>query len=236
MLQVLQSRQHIDNARQQMITRNISVVESLVGKIARKLYLSRHLPVGDVIKSWDVLASIEAIEQRHTKDSRILDIGAYCSEVPVSLSLLNYKQVHAIDLNPEIKHMPHNDTVAYAVGNFMQTQYPDAHFDVLTAISVIEHGYQPEQLFAEVSRLLKPGGDFIASFDYWPEKINTGNTKFFGMSWLIFSRQDVQHMLEIASHYGLEPTGTLSFDANERPIHCLGFDYTFAWLNLRKKS
>jgi SAM-dependent methyltransferase len=236
MLQVLQSQQHIDYARQQMVTKNISVVESFAGKIARKLHLSNHLPVGDVIKSWDVLTSVMAIEQRHNKDSRILDIGAYCSEVPVALSLMGYKKVHAIDLNPDIKQMPCNDSVAYAVGNFMQTPYPDAHFDVLTAISVIEHGYLPEQLFAEISRLLKPGGEFMASFDYWPEKINTGNTTFFGMSWLIFSKQDVDEMLRIAAHHGLEPVGSLDFEANQHPIECLGFDYTFAWLNLRKKS
>ena len=99
---------------------------------------------------------------------------------------------------------------------------------------MIEHGFDPPSLLAETSRLLKPGGFFIASFDYWPDKIDTTGTTFFGMDWLIFSRQDVEQFIELASGFGLRPTGELQFLGKEKAISCAGKDYTFATLVMRK--
>ena len=130
--------------------------------------------------------------------------------------------------------MPHADRVRYHVSDFMSTPFDAGSFAAVTAISVIEHGYAPERLFAELGRLLRPGGYFIASFDYWPEKIDTGDTRFFDLSWLIFSEQDVQQLISEAARHGLQAAGELNPAANERPIHCQGFDYTFGWLVLRK--
>lgn len=39
--------------------------------------------------------------------------------------------------------------------------FPDGHFDVVTCSWVLEHLRQPERVFAEVSRVLKPGGRFL---------------------------------------------------------------------------
>jgi SAM-dependent methyltransferase len=50
--------------------------------------------------------------------------------------------------------------------------YPDAHFDVVFSNQVLEHVTDPEQVIADMHRLLKPGGLFIAAFpvvDTWYE-------------------------------------------------------------------
>ena len=78
-----------------------------------------------------------------------------------------------------------------------------------------------------MSRLLQVGGYFIASFDYWPDKIDTSGTKFFGMEWLIFSRNDVADFIKQAAYYGLKPFGELNFESQEAPIECGGKKYTF---------
>lgn len=39
--------------------------------------------------------------------------------------------------------------------------FPDAHFDVVTCSWVLEHLREPKRVFAEVSRVLKPGGHFL---------------------------------------------------------------------------
>lgn len=236
MLKILKYKNQIEFARRIMKTKGISCVESISRRILRKMHISHHLPVGDLIKSWDVLETINLIEEKKPRSSFILDIGAYCSELPVSLGRLGYSNVYAIDLNPNIKKMPLAGRIKYEIGNFMSTPFASEMFDVVTSISVIEHGYDPEKLFREVSRILKPGGEFIASFDYWPDKIDTGNTKFFGMSWLIFSKTDVADMLNAAARFGLEPAGEIDPTAADRTIHCLGYDYTFAWIVLRKKA
>jgi SAM-dependent methyltransferase len=235
MLEVLQNKEQIKSARKEMKLRGRSVVETTLSKLVRRLGLSRGLPVGDFVKSWDVGLTLDFIATKLPLDAPVLDLGGYCSEVPVALVRMGHTGVHAVDLNPDLLNMPNADQVKYCVSDFMSTPFPSDSFDAVTAISVIEHGYDPERLFSEVGRLLRPGGYFLASFDYWPEKIETAGTRFFDMSWLIFSRQDVENMLTVAKRYGLSPFGDLKYQSDERAISCSGFDYTFGWLVLRKE-
>jgi len=116
----------------------------------------------------------------------------------------------------------------------MRTLFGDKSFDAVTAISVIEHGYDPQRLIPEIARLLRPGGYFLASFDYWPEKIDTTGTRIFGMEWTIFSREEVLGFLSKAREYGLTPVGDLALDAGDKVIRWGGKEYTFGWLALRK--
>lgn len=236
MLAVLQTNDQIVEARLAMKNKGRSVVEGRLAKLMRRIGLARGLPVGDMVKSWDVALTLDFIDTHIPKEARILDLGAFCSEVPVSLAKMGFTGVHGVDLNPSVTTMPHADRVQYSVSDFMNTPFPQANFDAVTAISVIEHGYEPDRLFAELGRVLRPGGYFIASFDYWPEKIDTGNTRFFDMTWLIFSEQDVRAMLDVAKRHGLSLAGELHPESSERAINCMGFDYTFAWLVLRKDS
>lgn len=234
MLEVLQSTQQFHDAREALKRGKRSVLGPAALRWLRTRHLAPGLPVGEFNKSWDVERTLQLIERRLPKSASVLDLGAYCSEVPVALALMGYTQVTGIDLNPKVYGMPFAGKVRYTVGDFTRTPFADASFDAITAISVIEHGYQPERLFAEISRLLRHGGMFIASFDYWPEKIDTGNVTFFDLSWLIFSEGDFHAMLEIAGRYGLKPLGELKPNAAERTVHCGGFDYTFAWAALQK--
>jgi len=236
MLAVLQNNDQIVEARLAMQQHGRSALEGRLVKLMRRIGLVRGLPVGDMVKSWDVARTLDFIDTHLPKDARILDMGAFCSEVPVSLANMGFTGVYGVDLNPNVKAMPHPERVQYSVCDFMRTPFPEGSFDAVTAISVIEHGYEPERLFAEVGRLLRPSGHFIASFDYWPDKIETGNTRFFDMTWLIFSEQDVKAMLEVAKIHGLGPAGDLYTQSAERAIHCMGYDYTFGWLVLRKDT
>ena len=106
----------------------------------------------------------------------------------------------------------------------------------ITSVSVIEHGFDEQSLLKEMSRLLVPGGYFIASFDYWPEKIDTSEIKYFGMDWKIFSKEEVTNFITEAANYGLFPVGEMMPDSKKKPIECGGKRYTFAWLVLTKSG
>ena len=234
MFEVLHSKNQIAVSRDEMNSKGRSALGSSILNLMRRLGISKQLPVGDVVKSWDVAKTLEFISTHLPYESKILDLGAYCSEVPVSLALMGYENVSGVDLNPDVKKMPYADKVTYTVSDFMKMPYSSDSFDAVTAISVIEHGYEPDRLFAELGRIVRPGGYFIASFDYWPKKIDIKNTRFFDLTWLIFSKEDVDLLLDVAKIHGFSPVGNLHSEAGDTTINCMGFDYTFGWLVLRK--
>jgi SAM-dependent methyltransferase len=137
-------------------------------------------------------------------------------------------------MNPDLSKMPYSDQIRYEISDFMKTPFQDASFRAITAISVIEHGFCSDALLKELSRLLMPGGFFIASFDYWPEKIDTSTIKLFGMDWRIFSERDLNDFVQEASEYGFSPVGKINHTAGDKVIHWGGQQYTFGWLVLEK--
>jgi SAM-dependent methyltransferase len=238
-LEVLQDKLQIGKARQELIDKGASFItppDSRLRALMRSLGLVRGTVVGDMLKSWDVLATINFLERNLGKNEPILDIGCYASEVIVALRQLGFSNLTGADLDPKLTQMPHQESIRYERCNFMHTPFADASFQAITSISVIEHDFDGQSLLQEMSRLLRPGGYFIASFDYWPEKIDTGGTRFFGMDWKIFSKEEISRFVTEAAGYGLFPVGELKYSGKEKPIDCAGKQYTFGWLVLKKAA
>lgn len=236
LFEVLRSSREIDAAREELERRRLSCLDPGWKAWPRRLGLLREVAVGDRIKSWDVLKTAQFIEGHVAKDGPVLDIGAYSSEILCILHRLGYSALSGIDLNPKLQRMPYGRSIRYDQGNFLHTRYADGSFDAITAVSVIEHGFDADALLQEAGRLLRPGGYFIASFDYWPEKLSTDGIVMFGMSWQIFSADEVRAFADQAGACGFERSAPLEGTAGEQPISCEGRDYTFGWLVLRKRE
>lgn len=79
------------------------------------------------------------------------------------------ERLHACDINEQDiafarqlnAHLPH---IEYRVENALQLSYPDASFDLLISVEVIEHVGQPERMMQEVGRVLRPGGLALITF------------------------------------------------------------------------
>lgn len=235
-MKVLKEKSQISAARRELASKGASIADPRARAFLRRLGWIRGLSVGEIGKSWDVLETISFLEQNLSKDKPVLDIGAYASEVIVALHKLGYLNLTGADLDPKLKHMPFSDTIHYEVCDFMATPFADRSFNAITSISVIEHGFDGERLLNEVSRLLRPGGYFISSFDYWQSKIDTSGIDFFGMSWNIFSEGEIVDFIELANVYGFTPVGALDFQGKDALVHCGGKDYTFGWLALQKAA
>ncbi len=239
MLRVLSDRGEPIRARALLRARGLSFVEPnavvFARRVARKLGLSRSVSLGDVRKSWDVLTTLDFLTSRCLAGAAVLDFGAFASEIVPALDRLGFR-VCGVDLNPQLSAMPRGRGIRYEVADFKHTPFGADAFDAITAISVIEHGYEPEPLLAEIARLLRPGGCFIASFDYWPTKLDVGSARPFDMSWTVFSHEDVQDLVDRAARHGLEPAGPLTFEAQAPTIRYAGLDYTFAWLALVRRA
>ncbi len=232
----LRSAEENRGARAELERRGLSLVRrDLPGRLGRMLGVER-LSIGDLRKSWDVLTTVAFIEARLPKDAPIIDFGAYRSEITGVLSRLGYQRIHGVDRNPAVLRGPDADRVRYTVGDFLATGLAPGTFAAVTAISAIEHGHSLERLLAEVGRLLRPGGYFLASTDYWPEKIDTSGIRLFGLEWTIFSAEEVRTFFESASRHGLVPAGSVDYSVGDSVIHYAGKRYTFAWLALRKEE
>lgn len=237
-VKVLQQKSEIKDARRELRRRGVSYLTGnrLISLIYNRLGLKRIIPVGHIFKSWDVLATVDFIQGHLPVTAPILDIGAFASEIICVLHRLKYTALTGIDLDPNIVRMPYARKIRYEVGDFMHSHFADETFAAITAISVIEHGFQSSALLKEITRLLRPGGYFIASFDYWPNKIDTRGSNMYGMDWCIFSREEVLALLDEAKGYGLSSCGPVELEATEAMIELAGKSYTFAWLVLQKHT
>jgi SAM-dependent methyltransferase len=233
-MHVLKDRSQIRRARSELKRLGLSQVPTLLDRLTMRLSGKDRLEVGDDIKSWDVLRTVDFIKRAVASSEPILDIGCYASEMLPALYDAGYRNLSGVDLNPRIDRMPHADAIRYQVGDFMRTPFADGSFKAITAISVIEHGFDRDRLLTEMARLLAGGGHFIASFDYWPEKIDTTGVKFFDLDWMIFSRREVDEFVAAAARHGLRSTGAIDGDASDRVVKTGGKAYTFAWLVLEK--
>ena len=221
-------------ARAEMRRRGLDLTTPWFAKVLHKTRIVNGIDVGDVRKSWDVLRTLEFIEERLNKAAPVLDLGAYASEVLCGLYKIGFSDLTGIDLNPRLAQMPYNQSIRYVTGDFVHTPFPAEKFAAITAISVLEHGFRGADVFREVSRILQTGGYFVASVDYWPEKIDTQGVVFFGVDWTIFSKSELVDLIAEARRHDLVPVGELHFEAPEATVRCLERDYTFAWFALQK--
>jgi SAM-dependent methyltransferase len=93
---------------------------------------------------------------------QVLDLG--CRDGALTQAYLNGNEVVGVDADQE--------ALAEAAGLGIETRWadldqpldlPDVSFDVVVAGELLEHLRDPEQLVAEVGRVLRPGGTFVAS-------------------------------------------------------------------------
>ncbi len=235
-LTVLQSEDENRRARRELERRGLSMVRTdWLGRLGRLLRVDA-LSIGDLRKSWDVLMTAEFIERRVAKDAAVVDFGAFHSEITGVLCRMGYTNLHGVDLNPGLTRGPYPDRITYTVADFLATNFPAGAFSAITSISAIEHGHSIDQLLTEVSRLLKPGGFFVGSTDYWPEKIDTTGIESFGMDWTVFSAAEFASLFEAARRRGLVPAGATDYQAREPVIAFAGKRYTFAWFALQKQA
>lgn len=196
-----------------------------------------HRPTVDPnpIKSWDVLRVLQAVTETTTTASPILDLGSVACPVLPCLHGLGYRDLQGVDLDPLIRKMPFAEEIDYRAVDMTATPWPDSSFDAVTAVSVIEHGFDQGALLDEIARLLRPGGALIFSTDYWPQKISTEGKKLFGLDWRIFSAEEIEEFIDAARERKLYPVGDPSsalrpaFAKGKGPIPCKGMHYTFLY-------
>jgi hypothetical protein len=205
----------------------------------RRLRLPLH---HDRPKNWDALGALATV-LRHTDTGAerpggiaVLDAGsARYSPVLPWLRLAGVRDLVGTNLEfgPDVRR----DGVLFRHGDITASDFPDARFDAVTCMSVIEHGVPVEPFLAESARILKPGGVLVLSTDYDSDPPDTSQVMMYGQPVHIFSPAEITELVATAAGHDLELLGELALEHGERPVHWerTGLDYTFIRLSFRRR-
>lgn len=111
----------------------------------------------------DALAAEVAQTDTALAGRLVLDLGCGMGGLSTALALEG-ADVRSVDFNRHYCHITRLRGMRYgldlspvnAAGEALP--FPDAHFDIVMCVDVLEHVRDPEALVAEISRCLKPGG------------------------------------------------------------------------------
>jgi SAM-dependent methyltransferase len=188
-------------------------------------------------KDWDLALFQDRLERRTRPGSRILDAGCASSPLLANLARRGWRDLWGVDFRLGSLEGLRHPAVRYLHGNLLRSPFPDASFDAVACLSVIEHGCDLPTFFAEMARLLRPGGTLLVSTDYWPRRETTAfvpRQHTFGLPWRIFSAKDIGRMRDVASAAGLGPSGDWDLSADERVVTWNGCRYTFLALEFAR--
>jgi len=113
-------------------------------------------------KNWDNRLFREMLLKRIDGDKMVLDYGCGRGHVEHMNFRGIAKWVAGIDPEPAVFDNPFLDDAKILELPQGNIPYPDATFDVVFADNVMEHVGDPIVTFREISRVLRPGGVFLA--------------------------------------------------------------------------
>ncbi|RWC06675.1 MAG: class I SAM-dependent methyltransferase [Mesorhizobium sp.] len=110
-------------------------------------------------KNWDDGLFRDRVLSHLSRDSIVLDLGAGAGIVAHMDFRGHAARICGIDLDSRVTENPYLDEGVVTDGSLIP--YPDETFDVVFSDNVLEHLADPNAVFAEVFRVLKPGGRYM---------------------------------------------------------------------------
>jgi SAM-dependent methyltransferase len=243
--------------------RNNSVLKNIseVQQASEQLKSLGLFPHHDWIKSWDTYKMVDIIMRTCKKNSFLLDIGCNGSPLLPMFARLGFRNLYGCDLYLKrnisqlsriyhhfykkeyrpIIEMNHSNDYNLSIQDLKRTSFRYESFDCITSLSVIEHGINIRSYLKEASNILKKNGLLLTSTDYWPQKISLNSTTKDNHTDSfdnIFSREEIENMVEIARDYKLVLTEPIDFSYKERIAYWKAYKlhYTFIFFALRKSE
>jgi hypothetical protein len=191
-----------------------------------KLNLQLNVPE----KNWDSLIALNIILQNTDVNAVILDAGGQIiSLILFWLYQLGYCNLKCLNLIFE-KEMKRGK-IEFIPGDLTNTDFPDNFFDIITCISVVEHGVNEEKYFKEMHRILKKGGLLITSTDYWESKLDKINNFAYNNPVFVYDKESIQNLLKKAYNKGFKLFGPeIDLSCQDKVVHWKRFSLKFTFL------
>ncbi|HEY5920442.1 MAG TPA: bifunctional 2-polyprenyl-6-hydroxyphenol methylase/3-demethylubiquinol 3-O-methyltransferase UbiG [Kofleriaceae bacterium] len=129
---------------------------------------------------------------------RVLDLGCGAGLLGNHLAALGH-HVTGVDTTAEnlgvARAHDATQTATYELGDACALRYPDASFDVVCAMDLLEHVTQPDQLIAEAARVLRPGGLFF--FHTFNRTTAAHVIVIKGVEWFVANAPKDLHVIEL---------------------------------------
>ena len=132
--------------------RSFETVSAIVSWLDQRWY-------SGVSAQWDDRLLRERVLSHLSPDAIVLDLGAGSGRVAAMNFKAAGRSMFGIDVDLAISANCQID--GGCVGDASRLPFRDAAFDLVFADNVLEHLDKPELVFAEVARVLKPGGRFL---------------------------------------------------------------------------
>jgi SAM-dependent methyltransferase len=207
----------------------------------RRMALPQH---GLPEKNWD-LERLHRVVDDLPREAHIVDLGCGGLHGLRFLSALGFRNLTGIDLTVtpyeravQMRRLLRSGAMPFRLyrRSLTATGLPDASADAALALSVIEHGVDPDEFFSEAARILRPGAPLFVSTDYWPEPVTAG-PDLFGLQWTILDRAAVDALVAAAARHRMHLLRDEAVpDAGDRVVVWEGREYTFISLVFRKAS
>lgn len=124
-------------------------MSGLIDRLDRSLY-------PEFERNWDDRLFRDRILEHISPEKSVLDVGAGAGIVAEMDFRGKAGRICGIDLDPRVTSNPYLDDGQIADAGAIP--YPDKSFDIVFADNVMEHLDKPQEVFKEISRVLKPGG------------------------------------------------------------------------------
>ncbi|MCO6509866.1 MAG: class I SAM-dependent methyltransferase [Aridibacter famidurans] len=98
----------------------------------------------------------------YRSSGRLLDVGFGAGTILQVASEKGW-EAHGIEVSEPAIESAKKQGFQVFHGELSDANFPDAHFDVITASEILEHLPEPAELVGEISRILRPGGLFWAT-------------------------------------------------------------------------
>ena len=110
-----------------------------------------------------LLAEQLGITQGIVSGKVCLDAGCGHGSLTYQLLQLGAKEVYGVDLKPAPKQGAFDrfGNVSFVQASLLDLPFENNFFDVVVCTGVLHHTLNPEKGFAEMTRVLKPGGRFV---------------------------------------------------------------------------